>query len=172
MERISLFLPWAIGLVLLPKVVQRRSAGHDARPILVLALAAALAPGLGMTILYFLFPGALVSLIFTKAYADPGVVLGLSSLAATFYGGINIWLNYAVSLKRYSFTSILATILVLQGASMYLLGRDNLVHMSLVMVLAGLLGNLAGLASTWRPDFQVPRSLAGGERAQRPEEKG
>jgi O-antigen/teichoic acid export membrane protein len=174
LERISLFLPWAIGLVLLPKVVQRRSAGHDARPILVLALAAALAPGLGMTILYFLFPGVLVSLIFTKAYADPGVVLGLSSLAATLYGGINIWLNYAVSLKRYSYISILMAILVLQGTSMYLLGRDNLVHMTLAMVLAGLLANLAGFASTWRPDFQAIRTLAGGRTGKlaKPEEKG
>ena len=145
LARISLFLPWAIGLVLLPKVAQRKATGRDARPILVLALAAVLAPGLAITTLYFLFPGALVGLIFTKAYADPGVILGLSNLAATFYGGINIWLNYAISLKRYSYISILVAILVLQGASMYLVGRDSLVHMTLAMALAGLLGNLAGL---------------------------
>jgi O-antigen/teichoic acid export membrane protein len=162
LSRISLFLPWAIGLVLLPKVAQRNATGRDARPILGLALAAALAPGLGITALYFLFPGALVSLVFTKAYADPGVILGLASLAATFCGGINVWLNYAVSLKRYSFISILAALLVLQGASMYLLGRDNLVHMALVMALAGLLGNLAGLASTWRPDFPTLTAGHGG----------
>lgn len=160
LERISLFLPWAIGFVLLPKVVQRRAAGDDSRPILVLALVVALAPGLGLTIVYFLFPGAIVSLIFTKSYADPGVVLGLSSLAASLYGGINIWLNYAVSLKRYSYISILAVILVVQGASMYFFGRSDLVHMTLAMVLAGLLGNLAGLASTWRIDFRTARTTA------------
>ena len=137
--------------------------GRDTRPILGLALAAALAPGLGITALYFLFPGALVSLIFTKAYADPGVILGLASLAATFCGGINVWLNYAISLKRYSFISILAAILVLQGAGMYLLGRDNLVHMALVMALAGLVGNLAGLVSIWRPAPSA-RTLAAGHR--------
>jgi O-antigen/teichoic acid export membrane protein len=153
LERISLFLPWAIGFVLLPKVVQRKAAGNNPRPILVLALAAALAPGLGLTILYFLFPGAIVSRIFTNAYTDPGIVLGLSSLAATLYGGINIWLNYAVSLKRYSFIPILAVVLVLQGTSMYLLGKESLVYMTLAMVLAGLLGNLAGLAATWRRDY-------------------
>jgi O-antigen/teichoic acid export membrane protein len=82
LERISLFLPWAVGLLLLPKVVQRKMAGRDPRPLLVMALAAALAPGLAITGLYFLFPGAVVRLVFGSAYADPGVVLGLAGLAA------------------------------------------------------------------------------------------
>jgi O-antigen/teichoic acid export membrane protein len=162
LSRISLFLPWAIGFVLLPKVAQRKALGRDARPILLLALAATLTPGLGITILYFLFPGALVSLIFTKAYVDPGVILGLSSLAATFYGGINIWLNYALSLKRHSYITILVGVLILQAAGMYLTGRDDLVHMTLVMALAGLLGNLVGLAIFWRSELETAPGLAGG----------
>lgn len=153
LERISLFLPWAVGLLLLPKVVQHKMAGRDPRPLLVLALAAALAPGLAITGLYFLFPGAVVRLMFGSAYADPGVVLGLAGLAASLYGGLNIWLNYAVSLKRHAFMFILACILVLQAAGMYLLGRDDLVQMALATALAGLLGNLAGLLCTWSPDF-------------------
>jgi hypothetical protein len=32
---------------------------------------------------------------------------------------------------------------------MFLFGRDSLVHMTLVMVSAGLAGNLAGFATTW-----------------------
>lgn len=164
LTRISLFLPWAIGLVLLPKVIQRRAMGNDARSILVLALAAAMTPGLGITILYFLFPGALVSFIFTKAYADPGVILGLSSLAATLYGGINVWLNYAVSLKGRSYIMMLAGVLILQVAGMYLTGRGDLVHMTLVMALAGLLGNLAGLASFWRLEFETAPGVLGGQR--------
>ena len=167
LSRISLFLPWAIGFVLLPKVVQRRAAGNDARSILALALAAAMTPGLAITILYFLFPGAVVSLIFTKAYADPGMILGLASLAATLYGGINVWLNYAVSLKRHSYITMLAGVLILQAAGMYLTGRDDLVHMTLVMALAGLLGNLVGLASFWRPEFETAPGLAGAQRPAR-----
>lgn len=158
LERISLFLPWAIGFAFLPKVVQSHAAGNDARPLLLLALAAAMAPGLGLTCLYVLFPGLIVTQIFTDAYSDPGIVLGLASLAATLYGGINIWLNYAVSLKRYSFILVLAVILGLQAAGMYLLGKESLVQMALAMVVAGLLGNLAGLATTWSP--QPVRTLA------------
>ena len=162
LARVSLFVPWAIGLVLLPKVTQHRANGSDARPILVLALAAALGPGLALTALYFLAPRTLVSLIFTKAYADPGVLLGLAGLAATLYGGINIWLNYAISLKRYSFIFVLLGVLILQAVGMYAVGRQNLVHMALTMVLAGLFGNLAGLASAWSPStlgLRTGRSL-------------
>lgn len=169
LERISLFLPWAIGFVLFPKVAQRNATGRDPRPILLLSLAAALLPGLGMTALYFLFPGLLVRVIFTKAYADPGVVLGLASLAATLYAGINIWLNYALSLKRNLYVYVLAAILAAQGVVMFLLGRQDLARMALVMVSAGLVGNLAGFASTWHPvpgpaaaaPLVVPPAMAG-----------
>lgn len=151
LERISLFLPWAIGFVLFPKVARRKAAGRDPRPVLLLSLAAALAPGLGMTVIYFLIPGPLVRAIFTGAYADPGVVLGLASLAATLYAGIHIWLNYALSLKRNLFVYCLAGVLLLQGVAMYALGRSNLVLMTLTMVACGLLGNFAGFATTWFP---------------------
>src|SRR5439155_10882651 len=94
LAKISLFLPWAIGIVLFPKVTHRQATGRDPRPILLLALTAALTPGLVITTFYFLFPGALVKIIFTRAYTNPGVVLGLASLAATLYAGLFIWLNY------------------------------------------------------------------------------
>lgn len=161
LERISLFLPWAIGFVLFPKVARRKAAGRDPRPVLLLSLAAALAPGLGMTVIYFLVPGPLVRVIFTRAYADPGVVLGLASLAATLYAGIHIWLNYALSLKRNLFVYCLAGVLVLQGVGMYAVGRSDLVHMTLAMVAAGVIGNLAGFATTWFPlPARAPSGLA------------
>jgi hypothetical protein len=72
----------------------------------------------------------------------------LVNLAATLYAGLNIWLNYALSLKRLSFIYILVGVLLWQGMGMYFFGRDSLVHMSLVMVSAGLAGNLAGFATT------------------------
>lgn len=52
-------------IILHRKAVQRQVTGRDARPILFLALTGALAPGLGLTILYSLFPGLLVRIVFT-----------------------------------------------------------------------------------------------------------
>jgi O-antigen/teichoic acid export membrane protein len=160
LARVSLFLPLAMGIILLPKAVQRRAMGRDARPILLLALAGALVPGLVMTILYSLFPGWLVRVIFTDAYANPGIVLALASLAASLYAGLNIWLNYALSLERSAFIYALVGVLVWQGVGMFLLGRESLVHMTLVMVSAGVMGNLAGFITNWYI-VPAPRAVRG-----------
>jgi O-antigen/teichoic acid export membrane protein len=149
LAKMSLFIPLALGIVLLPKATRRRASGRDPRPILILALAATLLPGFALTAVYLLYPGSLVRAIFTSAYSSPGIVLGLANLAATLYAGLNIWLNYALSLKRLSFIYIMVGVLVCQGMGMYLFGRDSLVHMTLVMVSAGLAGNLLGFATTW-----------------------
>jgi O-antigen/teichoic acid export membrane protein len=149
LAKVSLFLPVAIGIILLPKAVQRRALGRDARPILLLALTGALAPGLVLTIFYFLFPGWLVRIIFTDAYANPGIVLALASLAASLYAGLNIWLNYAFSLERPAFIYALVGVLLWQGVGMFMFGRESLVHMTMVMVSAGVIGNLAGFITNW-----------------------
>jgi O-antigen/teichoic acid export membrane protein len=149
LAKVSLFLPLAMGIILLPKAVQRRAMGRDARPILLLALTGALVPGLVMTIFYFLFPGWLVRVIFTAAYANPGIVLALASLAASLYAGLNIWLNYALSLEHPAFIYALVGVLLWQGVGMFLFGRESLVHMTMVMVSAGVMGNFAGFITTW-----------------------
>jgi O-antigen/teichoic acid export membrane protein len=151
LAKMSLFVPSALGIVLLPKATLRRASGRDPRPILLLALAATLLPGFALTTIYFFFPSFLVRTIFTAAYTNPGIVLGMANLAASLYAGLSIWLNYALSLNRLSYIYILVGVLVCQGAGMYFLGRDSLVHMTMVMVLAGLAGNLAGFATTWSP---------------------
>jgi O-antigen/teichoic acid export membrane protein len=160
LAKISLFMPLAMGIILLPKAAQRRATGRDARPILFLALTGALVPGLVLTIFYFLFPGWLVRIIFTDAYANPGIVLGLASLAASLYAGLNIWLNYAFSLERPTFVYALVGVLVWQGLGMFLFGRESLVHMTLVMVSAGVMGNLAGFITNWYA-VPAPRAVCG-----------
>ncbi len=149
LAKISLFLPWAIGIVLFPKVAHRQASGRDPRPILWMSLAAAMAPGLALSALYFAYPQLLVSRIFANGYHDPGIVLGLASLAATLYAGLNIWLNYALSLGRQSFSYVLLGLVPFQVAMMAAFGRDNLVNMTVAMAVSGMIGNIAGLAATW-----------------------
>jgi O-antigen/teichoic acid export membrane protein len=149
LAKISLFAPLTMGIVLLPKAARQRAQGRDSKPVLFLALAGALAPGLFLTVLYFLFPGWLVRSMFTRAYANPGIVLGLASLAASLYAGLNIWLNYALSQEQPAFVYALVGVLCWQGAGMYLFARDSLVHLTLVMVSAGVMGNLAGVMTHW-----------------------
>ncbi len=153
--KMNLFIPLGIGLVLFPKATQRYAAGRDPRPVLFLALMATLLPGLFLTVLYWLAPGRIVSTVFGDAYADPGRLLGLVGLATTLYAGVNIWLNYALSLERRWFVVALAGIVAFQVTGMLLLNA-TLESIALVMIAAGALGNIAGLVITSRLPGPAP----------------
>ncbi|MCP4362360.1 MAG: hypothetical protein GY796_30510 [Chloroflexi bacterium] len=144
LARLNLFVPIAIGMVLFPKATQRHAQGLDARPYLLLALAATLLPGLLLTVLYFLFPAPIVALVFRGQYADPGRLLAWLGLATTLFAGVNIWLNYALAAERRPYIFILATIAFLQIIG-FLFLADSLQTIALMMVIAGLAGNAAGL---------------------------
>ena len=160
LSRICLFLPTAIGLVLFTKVASRRAMGRDPRAILLAALSASLAPGLVLTAAYFTAPGVLVRLVFTRAYPDPGLVLGLAGLAGTLFAGVHIWINYALSLERNRYVWALAGILCAQLGTMWLLGRHSLVGMTAAMVASALASNVAGYLTTWSSSAE-PSPAAG-----------
>jgi hypothetical protein len=164
LSKVCLFFPLAMGIIVLPKAKLRQAAGRDARPVLLMALAGVLVPGLVLAMICFLYPGALVRTIFGAAYANPSIVLGLACLAAGLYAGLNIWLNYALSLERPAFIYALLVVLLLQGLCMFLFGRSNLVYMTLLMVSGGFIGNLAGFLTTWSivPVVKVVRAEAVG----------
>ncbi len=142
--KMNLFIPLGIGLVLFPKATQRRAAGRDPRPVLLLALAATLLPGLLLTALYALWPGEIVALVFGPAYSDPGRLLALVGLATTLYAAVNIWLNYALSLARRAYVVTLAAIVVGQVAAM-LLFHSQLESIAWTMVVAAVAANVAGV---------------------------
>jgi O-antigen/teichoic acid export membrane protein len=143
LARINLFVPLALGLVLFPKATQRHALGLDARPMLLLTMAATLLPGLGLTAVYFLFPDPIVALVFRGQYASPGLLLGWVGLATTLFAGVNIWLNYALSLGKRPFVFLLALIATGQITAILLLAH-TLTILAMVLVTAGLLANLAG----------------------------
>src|SRR5262249_36728450 len=124
-----------------------------------LGIAAALAPGLLLTGVYALFPGALVKMIFGGAYGNPGVVLALANLSATLYAGIYIWLNYALSLDRPAFVYALIFIVLVQASVMFLFGRDSLLRLMLALIFAALLGHCAGFMTLWAPSEARARQL-------------
>jgi O-antigen/teichoic acid export membrane protein len=160
LSKVCLFLPLAMGIIVLPKAKLRQATGRDARPVLLMALAGVLVPGVILAMICFLYPGALVRTVFGAAYANPSIILGLACLAAGLYAGLNIWLNYALSLERPAFIYALLGVLLLQGLCMFLFGRSDLVYMTFVMVMGGLLGNLAGFITTWSivPVVKVART--------------
>jgi len=150
LAKVNLFLPLALGVVLFPKAAQRYATDRDPRPILISALAATLGSGLALVAIEFLYPAPLVHTVFGAAYRSPGVLVGLAGLAATFFAGINIWINYALSTRCTTYLLALAALMVVQIAGMVIFGRSSLQTMLTVMIACGLMGNIAGAFTTWR----------------------
>ncbi len=163
LARINLFVPLALGLVLFPKATQRHALGRDARPMLLLTLAATLLPGLGLTAVYFLFPDLIVALVFRGQYVTPGALLGWVGLATTLFAGVNIWLNYALSLGKRPFVFLLAFIAIGQIVAILLLAH-TLTILAIVLVSSGALANLAGAGLLLAPT-QVNRPTNAGRNA-------
>lgn len=160
--KMNLFIPLGIGLVLFPKATQRHAAGRDPRPVLLLALAATLLPGLVLTVLYYLFPGEIVQLVFGSAYADPGILLAMVGLATTLFAGVSIWLNYALSLERHTYIILLAGVVALQVLLM-LLYHPRLESIAVAMIAAGLAGNILGAIVTLRPQANAQPGTVPGQ---------
>ncbi|MCO5207525.1 MAG: hypothetical protein M9928_21160 [Anaerolineae bacterium] len=154
--KMNLFIPLALGMVLFPKAVDRQAKGRDPRPLLLLALGATLAAGLALTAVYFLLPSLIVDTVFRGAYANPGLVLGIVGIATTLYAATNIWLNYALSLRRTLFVAALAIIVVAQ-ASAIVLFHDELQQVALILVAGGVAANLVGITTLVRrtPTFPL-----------------
>ncbi len=144
LARINLFVPVALGMVLFPKATQRQALGRDARPMLLLALAATFLPGLILTAVFFLVPGWIVELVFQGQYASPGLLLGWVGLATTLFAGVNIWLNYALSLGRRPFIFLLAVIALAQITAVLLLSH-TLLTVAWVLLASGVAANLVGV---------------------------
>ncbi|MFN2140309.1 MAG: lipopolysaccharide biosynthesis protein [Candidatus Promineifilaceae bacterium] len=153
--KINLFATLGIGMVLFPKATQRQAQGRDPRPVLALALSATVAVGLVLTLIYFLVSGPLVQAVFSGAYNDPGIVLGLVGIATTLYAAINIWLNYALSLQKHSFVVGLAVLVLLVIAAMFIY-HPSTTAVATIMIIAGVLGNLLGAATTLREPEAAP----------------
>ncbi|MFN2106209.1 MAG: lipopolysaccharide biosynthesis protein [Candidatus Promineifilaceae bacterium] len=153
--KINLFATLGIGMVLFPKATQRQAQGRDPRPVLALALSATIAVGLVLTLIYFLVSGPLVQAVFSGAYNDPGIVLGLVGIATTLYAAINIWLNYALSLQKHSFVVGLAVLVLLVIAAMFIY-HPSTTAVATIMIIAGVSGNLLGAATTLREPEAAP----------------
>ena len=145
--KINLFATLGIGMVLFPKATQRHAAGRDSRPVLGLALGATLLVGFILTAVYFLASGSIVKTIFSDTYADPGIVLGLVGAATTLYAAISIWLNYALSLNRHNFIVALAVLVLLLIVGLALF-HERLETIAVIMIAAGVAGNIAGAVTT------------------------
>ena len=103
--KITLWLPAAVGVLLLPKATEQHSRGQSSASLVWKSL---LATGLlcgGFVAAFFLFPAQLVRVLFGEPYIVHASLLGQYGLAMTLYSLVNVWMYYylAVQEKRYGY---------------------------------------------------------------------
>jgi O-antigen/teichoic acid export membrane protein len=142
--KIVQFFPLAIIMILFPKAAHRRATHRDATAILLLAMAIVGAACIALTVIYFLFGPQLIELIFGPAYALPGNILGLLSLAMTLLSLLNVWLNYFLSTERTRFIYLIWAGIVGQLLLMRLFHQE-LWQLPAAMIVSGTWLTAAGL---------------------------
>jgi O-antigen/teichoic acid export membrane protein len=111
--KITLWLPGAIGVLLLPKVTERHAHRQSTVSLLWKGLLATCLLCGGFIVVFFLFPTPLMRILFGEPYVVHASLLGLYGLAMTFYSLVNVWLYYylAVQEKRYSYVLLAGAVL-------------------------------------------------------------
>lgn len=129
--KIALFLPMALGLVILPKGAARHEAGVDSRGVLRRTGQALMAVSAVFVGVCFLFGEQIIGLMFKPEFAPASRLLTPLVLAMCCFALANVMLFYYLAVRRMRFTYVL---LVLMAAQIVLLAvfAGNPRHAALV----------------------------------------
>ena len=142
--RITLYLPSAIGVLLLPKVTAQDTRSEQSASALYKSL---LIVGVlcGMvTMLFFLFPSPLVRLLFGPNYVAQASLLGPYGLAMTLCALANIWLVYYLAVRRQGYSYAVLCVAVVQALVLSALPLSQRQVVTTLIVGGGVL-NLIGV---------------------------
>lgn len=133
--RVVLYLPAAIGTVLLPKVSARAQANRDATDIVGPSLAVTAVVCVAMTLVYVALPDAITRLL-GDDFREAAALIGLFALAMTFFALLNVLLVYHLGLKSTRMTALLALGAVTQVLG-YVAFHDSAVELLAVSITVG-----------------------------------
>ena len=114
MRRIVALLPAAAVTVMFPRIVRLLAEGKPPHLLLIRTAVIILAASGALTILYFLFAEALITIIFGNAYQAATSLLGWMGLAMIGISLSSIWLNYFLAEKPRNFVVLLIVAVVLE----------------------------------------------------------
>lgn len=143
--RITLYLPSAVVVLLLPKVtIQDTRSEYSASALYKSLLIVGVLCGM-VTLLFFLFPSPLVRLLFGPKYLTQAGLLGPYGLAMMLCALANIWLVYYLALRRKGYSYAVLCVAVVQALLLSTLPLSQLQVVTTLIVGGGVL-NLIGMS--------------------------
>jgi O-antigen/teichoic acid export membrane protein len=127
--KVVLFLPAAVAMVMFPKTSELHARKQDSLAILWKSLSLVGAMCGLVTLVYFLFPSFIISLLLGTRYSQSAPLIGLLGLAMTFFALLNVLVLYQLSISSSRFVFPLVTGTLLQGILL------SLFHQTLVQII-------------------------------------
>lgn len=93
LARISLFITGGITLVMFPEVSGEKSY-YNKRRIFGKAMILTLFVSIGIALMFWLFPGIFIQLLYGSSYLGAIPILQYMGIAMVFIGVLQLWLNY------------------------------------------------------------------------------
>jgi O-antigen/teichoic acid export membrane protein len=98
--KIIFYASSSVALVLFPVLSERSAKGTDTNKLIRSAVMSVAAISLGITILYFVFPGVIVGMLFGASYKGAGAMLGLFGIFIAFFSIANIVINSSLAIGK------------------------------------------------------------------------
>jgi len=136
MGKIVLFLPVAIGFLLLERTARAHARGEDTDRALYLALAFVLATSGLVAVAYILVPEFLVPLVVGSQYPDTAKIVGTYGLAALANALLSQWISYFIGRGEMRVGLLLAVAVAAELVLLLTSATDPLAMARIVLVVA------------------------------------
>lgn len=146
-SKIIFFATGVIASVLFSMSAESEHKGESSRHILKAALGLVALASTIATAIYFVYPVAILSLLFGDRYQDAAPYLGWFAVAVALYSFANVIFQYLLSIHRTRFVYTLLAIAFLMILSITLFGRDirSIIMIVIVMQAAAIVVSSAFL---------------------------
>jgi O-antigen/teichoic acid export membrane protein len=143
--RVVYFVAWMFVMLLLPKVIQLKRDGKETQPLLMKYVSYIAILSTVIVLVTFLFPKAVVNLMFGKAYLSIAFLLWKYALATSIFAMANIFAYYFLSINQY-IPVVVSAIIGLAQIGLIVFFHDSLqqvVHVQIIAMIVLLLSQLS-----------------------------
>ena len=131
--KVIFFGSMSVSLVMFPKIAELYAIKKDTRKLMLKSLFMVFLFSFVVTVLYFLFPGFVVNILFGSEYLEIANLIGLFGLFMSIFSLVYVLSFYNISIQRSKFIYILVLFNIVEGGLIYLF-HDSLIQIINILI--------------------------------------
>lgn len=112
--KIIFFISGPIGMVMFPLISEYKAKEQNYRKIFLQSMGIVAAVSVGMSVIYFVAPNFIVSMLYGRDYLKAAPSLGLFAAFLSLYSIVNLFVNYYICINKYILTLLTFPAAILQ----------------------------------------------------------